>query len=63
MKATVTFTFTHELDELPRSCSECPFGDVCASVAPFRLTKGGGVEWTKAAMTRRHKMCPMKVEG
>lgn len=62
MKATISPTITKEVDALPKSCSVCPFVDVCDSFM-FGITKNGGYQFTKAAQTRRHKDCTLKVEG
>lgn len=57
----ISVTITKEVEEMPSSCSKCPFDSVCASFLPG-ITKNRGMEWTKAAMTRRIKACPMKIE-
>lgn len=58
----ISVTFTKDVDKVPECCSKCMFGDVC-DIFLRGLTKNGGMQWTKAAMTRRHKLCPMKIEG
>ena len=60
MKISATFNVEAEVDEMPKTCHMCPFGDKCDQFF-HGITKNGGKEWSKAAMTRRHKSCPLKV--
>ena len=57
----ISVTVTKEVGELPVCCSKCPLAVVCDSFLPG-ITKNHGMEWSKAAMTRRIKACPMKIE-
>lgn len=57
----ISVTFAKEVEELPACCSKCPLVLACDSMMPG-ITKRQGMEWTKAAMTRRIKACPMKIE-
>ena len=54
-------TLTHEVDRLPKSCSECYFDDICDHRVDL-LTKNNGLEWRKWAKERVSKHCPMQVE-
>ena len=58
--ASVTFTKT--LKSIPKTCHECPFATLCDGEIA-KLTKSDEVEWTKMAMTRKPKSCPMIVVG
>lgn len=62
MIVRVTITQECEVERVPRTCSECPFADLCDGRVA-RLTKGGGMQWTAAAASRRYSRCPMVVEG
>ncbi len=53
--------FTQVIDSMPKSCSECPFSDACDGRVA-KLTKNGGMEWTKAAVERVSRHCPMTIE-
>lgn len=57
----ISVTVTKEVEELPACCSKCPLADVCDSFLSG-ITKNHGMEWSKAATTRRIKACPMKIE-
>ena len=53
--------FVEIVDRLPKTCSECPFSDVCDGRVAI-LTKQGGVEWKKSATERVSRHCPMEIE-
>lgn len=57
----VSVTYTENVSRLPRRCSECHFADICDGRVA-KLTKNNGMEWTKSAMERISRHCPMKVE-
>lgn len=61
MKATVTVSRTVGIEKVPETCHVCPFSDIC-DLFVGKLTKSDGIEWTKSAMTRRLRKCPMKIE-
>lgn len=56
-----TVSFTQNIDSMPKSCSKCPFCDLCDGRVA-KLTKKDGVEWTRAAVERVSHHCPMKIE-
>lgn len=58
MRATVTFE--REVEQLPKSCSVCPFVDACDRMIGG-ITKRGGMEFTAKAARGRVKGCPIKV--
>ena len=60
MTATVTITESHVIDHKPLTCSECFFADLCDGRIA-NLSKRGGMQWTKAALTKRAKNCPMVI--
>lgn len=60
MRIRVTFTKETTVDEIPKTCMECPFSETCDNFLPG-LSIRGGMLWSKAAMTRRHKRCPLEV--
>ena len=55
-------TFTKELDVVPKTCHECPFAELCDGTIAH-LTKSGGFEWSKLAMTKKPKNCPMVIDS
>lgn len=57
----ISVTFTAEVEEIPTCCAKCPLVLACDSMMSG-ITKNKGMEWTVAAMKRRIKSCPMKVE-
>ena len=57
---TISVMFTTTVDAIPTTCSACPFADCCDGRVAS-LTKRGGVEWTKRAMTGRPKACPLTI--
>lgn len=57
----VSVTFTDCIESLPKTCSKCSFCDVCDGRVA-KLTKSDGVEWTKAAVERVSRHCPMKIK-
>ena len=57
----VSVTFTENIDHMPETCSKCHFADVCDGRVA-KLTKNGGMEWTKTAVERVSRHCPMKIE-
>ena len=60
MTATVTITESHVIDHKPLTCSECFFADLCDGRIA-KLSRRGGTLWTKAALTKRAKNCPMVI--
>lgn len=56
----VSVTFTENVDRLPRRCSECHFSDLCDGRVA-KLTKKGGMEWTKSAVEHISRHCPMEI--
>ena len=59
-RITASVTITKTIPHMPLTCSECYFAGVCDGHVG-KLTKRGGTEWTKLAMTKRHPHCPMTV--
>lgn len=59
---TAHVTFTMQLDKVPERCCECPFADVCDGRIA-NLTKRDGIEWSRLAMNRKPKRCPMVIDG
>lgn len=57
----ISVTFAKEVEEVPICCAKCPLALACDEMLPG-IIKRNGMEWTEAAMTRRIKACPMKVE-
>ena len=60
MIATVTIHERREIDHKPLTCSECKFADLCDGRVA-KLTKRGGMQWTKMALIRRDPRCPMVI--
>lgn len=54
----VTVTFKREVEQLPKSCSVCPFVDACDRMIDG-ITKRGGMEFTVRATRGRVKGCPI----
>ena len=56
----ITVSKQLEMKDVPKSCSECLFSDVC-DLTIADLTKRGGMYFKAAATRGRAKNCPLKV--